>query len=133
MNEYGTLIERQLTGKRSTCKESERERDIPLLLPLDTQLIKHRARLGIFSLFCIQTAPLLCKTYKEHLIYFHITATKCIFCPYSSVYVIDPEVTSFLLTIYNFLRNIHVRKKPGFHLIVCWSIFIIDRISDILY
>ena len=29
--------------------------------------------------------PLLCKTYKEHLICFHLTATKCTFCPCSSV------------------------------------------------
>jgi len=41
--------------------------------------------------------------------------------------VIDPEVTSFLLTFYDFLRYVHVRNKPGFDPIVCGPIFIIDR------
>jgi len=39
----------------------EREREVPLLVPLDTQLIKHRARLGIFCLSYVQTAPLFFK------------------------------------------------------------------------
>jgi hypothetical protein len=42
----------------------ERESEIPLLVPLDTELIKHRARLGIFCLSYVQTASLFLKTYK---------------------------------------------------------------------
>ena len=66
----------------------KRQRDISpgaTWYPINSTLTALRARLGVFSLYYIQTAPLLWKTYKELLIRFHLTSTKCTFCPYSSV------------------------------------------------
>jgi hypothetical protein len=70
--------------QRERVRERERERDTSpgaTWYPIN----QTQSASGIFCLFYIQTAPLLCRTYKEHLIYFHLTAAKCTFCPYSSV------------------------------------------------
>jgi hypothetical protein len=88
-----------------------------------------RARLDLFCLVYIQTAPLLWKTYKEHLIYFHLTAAKCTFCLYSLCN--RPWGYQFLTyrwqAFYVFLKNFHMWNKPGFDLIVCGSIFRLYR------